>query len=234
MAARVPTLSIIIPALDEAAALPRLLEQLGPARERGAELVVVDGGSSDDTVALAEASGARVVLAERGRARQLQAGVDASSGEALWLLHADSDIDPFSDQHIVWSLAEYGRLWGWFSLRLDSRQWLLRLVARAINIRSRLSGIATGDQGIFVLRAALERIGGVPMLPLMEDVELCVRLNELGPPEVLLKRIRSSARHWQRRGVLPTILLMWRLRLAYALGADPADLAQRYRASSGR
>lgn len=234
MASRVPTLSIIIPALDEAEALPRLLEQLGPARERGAEIIVVDGGSSDDSVALAEAGGARVLHAERGRARQLQAGVDASSGEALWLLHADSDIDPFSDQHIVWNLAEYGRLWGWFSLRLDSRQWLLRIVARAINIRSRLSGIATGDQGIFVLRSALERIGGVPMLPLMEDVELCVRLNELGPPEVLLKRISSSARHWQRRGVLRTILLMWRLRLAYALGADPADLAQRYRASSGR
>jgi len=233
MADHVPTLSIIIPALDEAEALPRLLEQLAPARERGAEIIVVDGGSSDDTVALAEAAGARMVHAERGRAQQLQAGIDASAGEALWLLHADSDIDPFADQHIVWNLAEYGRLWGWFSLRLDSRQWLLRVVARAINIRSRLSGIATGDQGIFVLRAALERSGGVPMQPLMEDVELCVRLNELGPPQVLLKRITSSARHWQRRGVLPTILLMWRLRLAYAMGADPADLAKRYRVSSG-
>ncbi|MCC5886421.1 MAG: TIGR04283 family arsenosugar biosynthesis glycosyltransferase [Gammaproteobacteria bacterium] len=234
MSAHVPTLSIIIPALDEAEALPRLLEQLGPARERGAEIIVVDGGSRDATVALAEAGGARVLHAERGRARQLQAGVDASTGEALWLLHADSDIDPFSDQHIVWSLAEYGRLWGWFSLRLDSRQWLLRVVARAINIRSRLSGIATGDQGIFVLRRALQRIGGIPQQPLMEDVELSVRLRQLGPPEVLLKRITTSARHWQRRGVLRTVLLMWRLRLSYALGGDPDDLAQRYRASSGR
>lgn len=234
MAARVPTLSIIIPAFDEAAALPRLLAQLEPARARGAEIIVVDGGSADDTVALAETAGVRVIRAERGRARQLQAGIDATAGEALWLLHADSEIDPLSDQHIVWNLAEYGRLWGWFSLRLDSRQWLLRVVARAINIRSRLSGIATGDQGIFVLRSALERIGGVPMQPLMEDVELCVRLNELGPPQVLPKRITSSARHWQRRGVLRTILLMWRLRLAYAMGADPADLARRYRASSGR
>lgn len=234
MTSRVPTLSIIIPALDEAEALPRLLEQLAPARERGAEIIVVDGGSRDDTVALAAAGGARVVHAERGRASQLQAGVEASSGEALWLLHADSDIDPFSDQHIIWNLAEYGRLWGWFSLRLASGQWLLRVVARAINVRSRLSGIATGDQGIFVLRSALARIGGVPMQPLMEDVELCRRLKELGPPEVLLKRITTSARHWQRSGVLRTILLMWRLRLAYALGADPAELAQRYRASSGR
>ena len=234
MGSRVPTLSIIIPALDEAEALPRLLEQLAPARERGAEIIVVDGGSSDDTVTLAEAAGVRIVHAERGRARQLQAGIDVSSGEALWLLHADSSIDPFSDQHIVWNLSEYGRLWGWFSLRLDSRQWLLRVVPRAINIRSRLSGIATGDQGIFVLRSALARIGGVPMQPLMEDVELCIRLRELGPPQVLLKRITTSARHWQRRGVLRTIVLMWRLRLAYALGADPADLDQRYRASSGR
>lgn len=234
MTSHLPTLSIIIPALNEAEALPRLLERLAPARARGAEIIVVDGGSSDDSVALAEAAGARVIASERGRAQQLQAGIDASAGEALWLLHADSQIDPFSDQHIVWSLAEYGRLWGWFSLRLDSRQWLLRVVARAINIRSRLSGIATGDQGIFVLRRALDRIGGVPMQSLMEDVELCLRLKELGPPEVLLKRITTSARHWQRRGVLRTMLLMWRLRLAYALGADPADLALRYRASSGR
>jgi len=234
MASNLPTLSIIIPVLDEAEILPRLLEQLAAARERGAEIIVVDGGSRDDSVALAEAGGAKVVHAERGRALQLQAGVDASSGEALWLLHADSDIDPLSDQHIVWSLAEYGRLWGWFSLRLASRSWLLRAVARAINVRSRLTGIATGDQGIFVLRSALLRIGGLPMQPLMEDVELCVRLKGLGPPQVLLKRITTSARHWQRRGVLPTVLLMWRLRLAYALGADPADLALRYRASSGR
>ncbi len=234
MPPHVPSLSIIIPALNEAEALPRLLEQLAGARARGAEVIVVDGGSEDDTVARARAAGVTVIESGRGRARQLQAGVDASSGEALWLLHADSDIDPLSDQHITWGLAESGRLWGWFSLRLTGRHPLLRVVARAINVRSRLSGIATGDQGIFVLRRALGCICGVPQQPLMEDVELSVRLRDLSPPLVLLKRITTSARHWERRGVMRTILLMWRLRFAYALGASPEALADRYRASSGR
>ncbi|TVS14921.1 MAG: glycosyltransferase [Gammaproteobacteria bacterium] len=234
MPLHVPSLSIIIPALNEAEALPRLLEQLAGARERGAEVIVVDGGSEDDSVAQARAAGVTVIEAGRGRARQLQAGVDASSGEALWLLHADSDIDPLSDQHIIWGLAESGRLWGWFSLRLTGPHPLLRVVARAINVRSRLSGIATGDQGIFVLRRALARICGVPQQPLMEDVELSLRLRELCPPLVLLKRITTSARHWERRGVLRTILLMWRLRFAYAMGVSTEVLAERYRASSGR
>lgn len=234
MASRVPRLSVIIPVLDEAEALPRLLEQLEGARERGAEIVVVDGGSGDDTVAIARAAGVTVVESERGRARQLQAGVDATRGDALWLLHADSQVDPLSDQHIVWALAESGRLWGWFSVRIDSRNPVLRLVARLMNVRARLTCIATGDQGIFVLRRALARIGGIPDQPLMEDVELSSRLGELCPPLVLLKRVTTSARHWKRAGVLRTILLMWRLRLAYALGAPAENLAERYRASSGR
>ncbi len=234
MTSKLSSLSIVIPALNEGEALPPLLEQLAGARERGAEVIVVDGGSEDDTVALARACGVRVIEAPRGRATQLQAGIDASAGEVLWLLHADSDIDPLSDQHILWGLAESGRPWGWFSLRLSGRHPLLRVVARMINVRSRLSGIATGDQGIFGMRWALERIGGVPQQALMEDVELSVRLRRIGPPLVLLKRITSSSRHWERRGVLRTILLMWRLRLAYAMGASTEVLAERYRAASGR
>lgn len=223
-----PSLSIVLPVLDEAEHLPRLLEQLAPARERGAEVVVVDGGSRDRSVALAEAAGVRVIRACRGRARQLQAGVDASSGEAIWLLHADSDIDPFSDQHIVWALANTGRLWGRFSVRLTGRSPLLRLVGQAMNVRSRLTGIATGDQGIFVLRDALERIGGIPRQPLMEDVELSIRLRRICPPICLPKRITTSARRWESRGVLRTIALMWSLRLAYWRGVDPSILAERY------
>jgi rSAM/selenodomain-associated transferase 2 len=223
-----PSLSIVVPVLDEAERLPRLLEQLAPARERGAEVVVVDGGSQDRSVALAEAAGVRVIRACRGRALQMQAGVDASSGEAVWLLHADSDIDAFSDQHIVWALANTGRLWGRFSVRLAGRSPLLRLVERAMNVRSRLTGIATGDQGIFVRREALGRIGGVPRQPLMEDVELSIRLRRLCPPICLPKRITTSARRWEEQGVFRTILLMWSLRLAYWRGVDPQTLAGRY------
>jgi rSAM/selenodomain-associated transferase 2 len=223
---------VVIPALDEAAALPSLLAQLEGARERGAEVLVVDGGSRDGTPGIARAGGARVIEAPRGRASQLRAGADAARGEVLWFLHADSDIDPLSDQHLLWALDDSCRLWGRFSVRLSGRHPLLRIVERAMNLRSRLSGIATGDQGIFVCREALHRIGGVPDLPLMEDIELSKRLKRLCPPLCLWKRVTTSSRRWERAGVLRTILLMWRLRLAYFLGADPARLALRYRSST--
>lgn len=226
-----PSLSIVIPALDEVDHLPRLLGQLQGARARGAEVVVVDGGSSDGTVALAEAAGVPVIRTTRGRARQLQAGVMATRGDAIWLLHADSDIDPLSDQHIVWALANSGRLWGRLSVRLDGSAPLLRLVERLMNLRSRLTGIATGDQGIFVLREALSRVGGVPQQPLMEDIELSLRLRRICPSLCLPKRITTSARRWQRHGVLRTIVLMWSLRFAYWRGTSPAVLAERWRRS---
>lgn len=229
-----PSLSIVIPALDEARQLPTLLRQLEGARSRGAEVLVVDGGSSDDTVALAEAAGVTVIRAPRGRARQLQAGVDASRGEAIWLLHADSDIDPLSDQHIVWALADSGRLWGRLSVRIGGNHPLLRVVGRAMNLRSRLSGMATGDQGIFVLRSALARIGGIPQQPLMEDIELSRRLKAICPPLCLPKRITTSGRRWLDQGVLRTILLMWSLRFDYWRGVDAGALAERYRRSDDR
>jgi rSAM/selenodomain-associated transferase 2 len=222
---------VVIPALNEAEALPRLLPQLAPARSRGAEIVVVDGGSTDGTVAAAEAAGVRVVASAPGRARQLQAGIDASAGEALWLLHADSSIDPFSDQHLRWALANSGRPWGRFSVRLSGKHPLLRVVERAMNVRSRLTGIATGDQGIFLLRSALEASGGIPQQALMEDVELSRRLKRLAPPLCLWKRVTTSSRRWEAHGVLRTIVLMWRLRLAYFLGTDPETLAGRWRRS---
>lgn len=231
MPSRPPSLSIVIPCLNEAESLPRLLAQLAAARERGAEVVVVDGGSSDGTARIAEEAGVQVIWSPEGRARQLQAGVDASRGEALWLLHGDSDVDPMSDQHVVWALSNTLRPWGRFSVRINGRHPLLRVVARMMNLRSRLTGIATGDQGIFVLRETLERVGGVPQLPLMEDVELSKRLNALCPPICLLKRVTTSGRRWEHHGVLRTIFLMWRLRFAYWRGVDAAELAPRYRVS---
>lgn len=231
MPSRPPSLSIVIPCLNEAERLPQLLEQLAGARARGAEVVVVDGGSTDGTARIAEDAGVQVVWSPAGRARQLQAGVDATRGEALWLLHGDSDIDPMSDQHVIWALANTLRPWGRFSLRIDGRNALLRIVARMVNLRSRLSGIATGDQGIFVLREALERVGGIPQLPIMEDVELSKRLNASCPPICLLKRITTSGRRWEHHGVLRTILLMWRLRFDYWRGVEADTLARRYRSS---
>ena len=135
------------------------------------------------------------------------------------------------DQHVVWALANTLRPWGRFSVRLDGRHPLLFVVARMMNLRSRLTGVATGDQGIFVRRDVLERVGGIPQLPLMEDVELSRRLRASCPPICLLKRVTTSARRWEQHGVLRTILLMWRLRFDHWRGVDVAELARRYRAS---
>ena len=231
MTLRAPSLSIVIPTLNEADRLPKLLKQLSSARDRGAEIVVVDGGSNDGTARIAQEGGVHVVSSPRGRATQLQAGVDASSGDALWLLHADSDIDPMSDQHVVWALADSLRPWGRFSARLEGRHPMLHLIARMMNLRSRLTGVATGDQGLFMRREILERIGGIPQQPLMEDVELCKRLRDHCPPICLGKRVTSSGRRWLHHGVWRTILLMWRLRYDYWRGADAAELAARYRVS---
>jgi rSAM/selenodomain-associated transferase 2 len=228
---RPPSLSIVIPALNEAETLPRLLAQLAGARARGAEVVVVDGGSTDGTARIAEEAGVRVVWSPAGRARQLQAGVDATNGEAVWLLHGDSDVDPMCDQHVIWSLANTLRPWGRFSVRLGGRHPLLFVVGRMMNLRSRLTGVATGDQGIFVVREVLERIGGIPQLPLMEDVELSKRLRAICPPICLLKRVTTSARRWEQHGVVRTIALMWQLRFDHWRGVDAAELARRYRAS---
>ena len=231
MTVRAPTLSIIIPTLNEADRLPRLLDQLSHARARGAEVVVVDGGSEDGSARIAQEAGARVIWSPRGRATQLQAGVDASHGDAIWLLHADSDIDPMSDQHVVWALADSLRPWGRFSVRLDGVHPMLPIIACMMNLRSRLTGVATGDQGLFMRREFLERVGGIPQQALMEDVELCKRLRDHCSPICLGKRVTSSGRRWEHHGVWRTIALMWRLRYDYWRGADVAALAARYQAS---
>lgn len=222
------SLSIVIPALNEAEALPRLLDDLAAARRRGAEIVVADGGSTDGTVDAVSERVDRVVEGARGRAEQLAAGVSAATGEVIWLLHADSRVDPASDLHIVWEMEHSGRPWGRFNVRLDGNHPLLRVVETAMNVRSRLTGIATGDQGIFVRRDVLERAGGIPQQPLMEDVELSKRLKRIAPPLCLLHRIVTSARRWESRGILRTVAQMWWLRLVYYLGAHPENLHRRY------
>jgi len=219
---------VVIPALDEAAALPRTLAALAPLRARGCEVIVVDGGSRDGTPALARRGADRVLAAPRGRGRQLAAGVAAARGAVVWMLHADTVPPPDADRLIVAALADGRRVWGRFDVRLDGRHPLLRVVERLMNLRSRLTGIATGDQGIFARADALARAGGVPVQPLMEDIELSRRLKRLSRPACLRTPLRTSARRWLERGVVRTILLMWRLRLAYFLGASPEALARRY------
>lgn len=222
-------ISIVIPALNEAAGIAETLRPLQPLRARGHEVIVVDGGSTDATVEIARSLADRVIASQPGRAHQQSAGVEAAGGDVLLFLHADTLLPPDADRVVIDGLMRSGRGWGRFDVRLSGRRPALRMVERMMNLRSRATGIATGDQAIFVGRDWFRRAGGFPRIPLMEDVALSTALRRLGPPLCLRERVVTSSRRWEERGVLRTILLMWRLRAEYALGADPARLARRYR-----
>ena len=219
-------ISIVIPALDEVGVLPALLHDLQGLRAAGAELVVCDGGSTDGTRDLAQQLCDRLVVGPPGRALQLNAGAAAARGDPLVFLHADSRVPGPAAALLGALCADDG--WGFFPVRLDGESRLLPVVAAAMNLRSRLSGIGTGDQGLIVSRRLFDAVGGFPLQPLMEDIELCRRLRARRWPDVAASAIRSSGRRWDREGALRTILLMWRLRLRYFLGADPARLAREY------
>jgi rSAM/selenodomain-associated transferase 2 len=216
-------LSIVIPVLDEAAVLPGTLRSLAPLRARGHEVIVADGGSADGSAALAAPLADAVLAAPRGRARQMNAGAARATGEALVFLHADTRLPEGADTAIAGALAQRG--WGRFDARIEGRSPLLAVIGWSMNWRSRLTGIATGDQAIFVRRS---RFAGFPEIALMEDVAFSVAMKRAGRPACLRACVLTSGRRWEARGVLRTLLLMWRLRLAYALGAHPDDLARRY------
>lgn len=222
-------LSIVIPVLDEADCLPELLARLVPLRACGTEIVVVDGGSRDGSAEIAARAGIIVVHGPRGRARQMNAGAARARGDVLLFLHADTALPPCADQRVIAALGERRRPWGRFDVRIEGRPWMLRVVAAMMNLRSRMTGIATGDQAIFVTREAFEAVGGFADLPLMEDIELSRRLKTLSRPICLRSRVRTSGRRWEQNGVWRTILLMWRLRWAWWRGAPAEALARLYR-----
>lgn len=219
-------LSIVIPALNEVRALGALLDDLAPLRAVGAQVIVVDGGSSDGTLGIA---GDLAVSSAPGRAIQMNAGAALARGSILWFLHADSRID--SAVVCAWHglLQRADWQWGRFDVRLSGRDVRLRVIERMIGWRSRLSGIATGDQGIFVRKNLFTAVGAYPEQALMEDVELCKRLRRFERPLCLTAKICTSSRRWEKNGISRTVWLMWGLRLRYWLGAAPADLARRYR-----
>ena len=222
-------LSIIVPALEEAAAITATLAALQPLRARGHEVIVVDGGSRDATLLIARLLADRAFAAPPGRALQMNAGARKANGDVLLFLHSDSLLPERAAAAIAQALAA-GARWGRFDVTIRGRPRILRLVARMMNLRSRLTGIATGDQGMFVERGLFEQVGGFAAIPLMEDVALSKSLKRAaGHPACLAERIVTSGRRWETRGPWRTILTMWRLRLAYALGADPARLARDYR-----
>lgn len=222
-----PSLSIVLPVLNEAAAIRMQLAALQPLRKRGAEIVVVDGGSDDGTSALARDLADRVIDGARGRAMQMNAGAVASRGNLLLFLHADTTLPPDADMLLLKAVAE-GAQWGRFDVRIDGRHPLLRMVETMMNLRSRFTGIATGDQGIFVRRQVFDGVGGFPEQTLMEDIALSALLKRIAAPRCLREHVVTSGRRWEKHGVLRTIVLMWRLRTAYFFGANPQQLAIRY------
>ena len=221
-------LSIVIPVLNEASVLAQMLSALQPLRQAGHEVIVVDGGSTDGSAALSEPLADRVIHCPRGRSRQMNAGASIGAGDVFLFLHADTFLPEGADRLILIGLKARGRKWGRFDVLLSGKHLLLRAVEELMNLRSRLSGIATGDQGIFVQRGAFEAAGGFPDIPLMEDIALSRRLKKDGPPLCLKERVLTSSRRWEKKGITRTVLLMWSLRLAYFLGANPARLARLY------
>jgi rSAM/selenodomain-associated transferase 2 len=221
-------LSIIIPTLDEAPRIVGALESLVDLRRRGHEVIVADGGSRDATVALALGLADQIVRSPRGRADQMNAGARAAAGDVFLFLHADSRLPEGADRLVLQVLAAGVPEWGRFDVQIASSHGLLRLVEAMMNIRSRLTHLCTGDQGIFVSREAFEAVGGYPRQELMEDIAISARLRRVCAPLCLRERCLTSARRWERDGVLRTIVLMWWLRLQYAFGAAPARLARAY------
>lgn len=219
-----PRLSIVIPALDEAASIGGVV---AGARAQADEVIVVDGGSADGTADRAAAAGAEVIGAPRGRASQMNAGADRASGDVLLFLHADVRLPPGAGDAVRAAVAA-GARWGRFDVRLDSPRPALALVGAMMNLRSRLTSIATGDQAIFVDRALWQALDGFAPIPLMEDVEFCTRARRVARCACLRARVTVSARRWERRGVARTVVEMWAWRAAYALGVSPQRLHRLY------
>lgn len=221
-------LSIIVPILNEAAGVPSLCAHLLPYARQGVEVILVDGGSEDGSAELVECLGLRLVRSPRGRALQMNAGASVASGDVLLFLHADTRLPSATLQRLEASVND-ALDWGRFDVRIEGRPTMLRLVAWLMNWRSRLTGIATGDQAMFMTRTAFETVGGFPAQPLMEDVEMSSRLRRLARPICLRDRVVTSGRRWEQRGLWRTIFLMWRLRWAYWRGVSPSKLAEAYR-----
>ena len=227
-------LSIIIPALNEADGIAITLSQLAVYRQHGCEVVVVDGGSNDHTVAIARRLADVVICAPSGRAIQMNAGAQTASGIRLCFLHADTVLPDAALGHICRALQSGHSQWGRFDVHLDAPGRIFRIIETCINLRSRWTAVATGDQAIFMTRDVFDRVGGFPMIPLMEDVAISKQLRRLHDPVCIRTPVRTSARRWIAGGIVRTVLLMWWLRLAYVIGIPPQRLARWYQGQPSR
>lgn len=221
-------LSIIIPTLNEGENIAKTLAPLQVLRARGAEVIVIDGGSRDATCDIAVPLCDHVISgAQPGRAAQMNQGAAHATGDVLWFLHADTKPPPNAD-HVIIDHISRGGTWGRFDVAISGHHVMLNIIAWFMNHRSRLTGIATGDQGLFMTRKSFDAVGGFPDQPLMEDVEISKRLKRIAAPIALRERVVTAGRRWEKHGVWRTIFLMWQLRLRYFLGANPVDIHAAY------
>jgi rSAM/selenodomain-associated transferase 2 len=230
---RPPVVSIIVPVFNEAVSIEAFLESVRRSCARRAEIIVVDGGSTDATATLAQPLCDCLVKSPKGRAVQMNAGARRANAPVFWFLHADSQLPRLAVEQIRNELTRNGHRWGHFEARLSGSQFSLRIVERLMNWRSRLTGIATGDQGLFVTRELFDSIGGFPDIALMEDIAMSRKLKAVGRPVCLSQQLVTSSRRWEENGILRTIVLMWKLRLLYFAGVHPDKLAQMYYGRGG-
>lgn len=223
------SLSIVVPILNEAWQLPRFLQHLMLWESKGCEVLLVDGGSTDDTVSIVREMGLSIVVAKCGRANQMNAGAAATKGQMLLFLHADTYLPNKADQIIHHALTNKRHVWGRFNVCITGVSRLLPIIAMLMNVRSSVTGIATGDQAMFMTRTAFDEVKGFPVLPLMEDIALSSRLKKISAPICIKNKVTTSGRRWEKKGILRTILLMWHLRFSYWRGVSVYKLAEMYR-----
>lgn len=222
-------ISIIIPCLNEQAHIKQTLKPLQAMRQRGHQIILCDAHSDDKTQTLARPWVDNLITSPAGRAQQMNAAAKLAEHDVLWFLHADTLVPDNADELILDCFINE-HIWGRFNVRLSSHKFRFRIIETFINLRSCLSGIATGDQGIFVNKNIFQQLNGYQNIPLMEDIHLSKRLKKISRPSCISTTIITSSRRWEEHGTTKTIILMWRLRLAYFLGVQPEKLAQAYRA----
>ncbi len=219
-------ISIIIPVLNEEANLVRLGEHLQTLAQLH-EIIIVDGGSRDNTLSVAYQLTDKVIVSHPGRAVQMNSGAEIASGELLLFLHADTFL-PDDALQIISALSLEKNVWGRFDVRLSSNRFVFRLIETLMNLRSCMTAIVTGDQAMFVDKNLFQRVAGFPEIALMEDIEISRRLKKIVKPFCLKQKVITSSRRWENNGVVATVLLMWKLRLYYFFGVSPEKLKQLY------